>query len=80
MSKYTKKIEALKLKIEKQKERLYLEQQEQNRKFSNLGWGAGMRRSKISISTSKEDTIKERIERYENALKVLLKEENEQNK
>jgi hypothetical protein len=32
-----------------------------NEKWNNIGWGSGMRRSKLNVSTSREDSLKERI-------------------
>jgi hypothetical protein len=44
--------------------------------IENMGWGAGMRRSKVSISTTKTDSLKERIkvveEEIEQAKQDLL--------
>ena len=46
----------------------------ENEKFNNLGWGAGMRRSKISISYTKTDSLKERIKVVEKEIEGVKKE------
>jgi hypothetical protein len=32
-----------------------------NEKWNNMGWGSGMRKSKLNLSTTREDSLKERI-------------------
>jgi hypothetical protein len=44
---------------------------ESTRKFSNLGWGHGMRCSKINISFTKEDRIKEKLREVEYEIESL---------
>jgi hypothetical protein len=65
-------------KLEKKKSdlesKLFNARLESNRKFNNLGFGAGMRRSKISISTTREDSLRERIEVVEKDIEQIKKE------
>lgn len=48
-----------KLKLES---RLHEAKLASNKVFANMGWGSGMRKSKISISTTKEDEIKGKLD------------------
>jgi hypothetical protein len=43
----------------------------ENERFNTLGWGSGMRLSKINISTRRSDGLKERIKEVEKELKEL---------
>jgi len=65
------KISDLKEKLSVLKDKLHDAKVESNQKFSNLGWGAGMRKSKLNVSTKKEDSIQERINKIEAELKEL---------
>lgn len=65
------KISALKEKLSTLKDKLHDAKVESNQKFSNLGWGAGMRKSKLNVSTKKEDSIQSRINKIEDELKSL---------
>lgn len=65
------KISALKEKLSVLKDKLHNAKVESNQKFSNLGWGAGMRKSKLNVSTKKEDSIQARINKIEDELKSL---------
>jgi hypothetical protein len=49
--------------------RLFDAQQKSNAVMNNIGFGAGMRRSKVSFSTSREDSLKERIKVVEKEIK-----------
>ena len=52
-------------------ERLHKEILEEHRKFENIGWGAGMRMSKINISFRKSEGTEQQIERLEIKIKTL---------
>lgn len=52
-------------------EKLYQAKLISNEKFNNLGWGAGMRKSKLNVSTSKEDNIKKRLDEVKAKIKEL---------
>ena len=52
-------------------ERLDKENRREVEVFNNLGFGAGMRRNKISVSSTKSDAIRERIARQETKLETL---------
>lgn len=54
--------------ISKAKERLIEANSAQTERVARMGWGYGMRHSKLSFSTSKSDRIKERINSLKDAL------------
>lgn len=55
------RIMALVNNISKAEERLYEARKAENDRISRMGWGYGMRHSKINFSTSKSDRIAKRI-------------------
>lgn len=55
------KLEKLKSKLSDLESKLYQEQCKQHEKINRMGWGYAMRNVKCSISTTKEDRLKERI-------------------
>ena len=59
---------SLKTSISKAEDRLIDANRAETERFARIGWGNGMRHSKINFSTSKSDRIKERI----NGLKATL--------
>lgn len=59
---------SLKTSISKAEDRLIDANRAETERFARIGWGSGMRHSKINFSTSKSDRIKERI----NGLKATL--------
>lgn len=65
------KIEKLKNKLSELETKLYIAQCEENRKLNNMGFGYGMRHSKINVSTTKSDKIKERIKKVKDEIKNL---------
>ena len=67
----SKAIEKIKKSIEALNERLDKENRREVEVFNNLGFGAGMRRNKISVSSTKSDAIRERIARQETKLETL---------
>lgn len=42
--------------------KLFDTQLKTNEKWNNMGWGSGMRKSKLNLSTTREDSLKKRIE------------------
>ena len=64
MAKLHERLEALRSK-------LYEAKCEENRKINNIGWGHAMRHVKCTISTTKSDRIKERIEKCEAQIREL---------
>lgn len=66
-----KKLKALEIKKEKLKERWQTAKEKSNAVFSNLGFGAGMRRSKINVSTTKEDDIRDKIKQVDEEIQEL---------
>ena len=65
------KIEKLKERLSCLKSRLLKEKMEEHRKFENLGWGAGMRRSKLYISSAKSDRTEAQITKVEKEIERL---------
>lgn len=65
------KIEKLKNKLSELESKLYNAQCEENRKMNNMGFGYGMRHTKINVSTRKSDKIKEHIKKVEQEIKIL---------
>lgn len=59
--------------LTKLEERYQRAKEESRAKYINLGWGAGMRRSKISISTTKEDNLRGRIDILKQEINELKK-------
>lgn len=59
---------SIKASISKSEDRLFDSNRAETERISRMGWGYGMRHSKLNFSTSKSDRIKERI----NSLKVNL--------
>lgn len=55
------KLNKLKDKLSKLNDRLYEAQLREHKRIENMGWGYGMRVSKINFSTSKSDKIKDQI-------------------
>lgn len=61
--------EKLYAKLEKLECRLYQEQMRLHQQINNIGWGAGMRRTRVTPSFAKEDAIKRQIEKVKEQLK-----------
>lgn len=72
MNRIDLKIEKLKNKIQELESKHFEARLQSNQRFSNLGWGAGMRMSKIYVSTTKEDNLKKRIDMAQSELFKLL--------
>lgn len=66
------KIEKLKQKKSDLESKHFDARVESNRKFNNIGFGTGMRHSKIRFSTSKEDNIKNRIDNIQKDIDYLI--------
>lgn len=65
------KLQKLKEKKSDLEHKLYLEQCRQHERINNMGWGYGMRHSKLNFSTTKEDRLLERIEKVEKQIAEL---------
>lgn len=59
---------SIKVSISKAEDRLFDANRAETERVARMGWGYGMRHSKLNFSTSKSDRIKERI----NSLKANL--------
>lgn len=46
----------------------------EHQRINNMGWGYGMRHSKINFSTRKSDNIKKKIEMYDLEIRQLQNE------
>lgn len=62
------RVASIKASISKAEDRLIDANRAETERHARMGWGYGMRHSKLNFSTSKSDRIKERI----NGLKVNL--------
>lgn len=62
------RVESIKISISKAEDRLVDANRAETERIGRMGWGYGMRHSKLNFSTSKSDRIKERISN----LKVTL--------
>lgn len=69
------KLQKLYSERERLKERLDIEMNREIDIINRQGWGYGMRHTKIGVSTSKSDRIRNRIEKIEKQIRQL--EENE---
>lgn len=65
------KLAKLHERLEALRSKLYEAKCEENRKINNMGWGHAMRHVKCTISTTKSDRIKERIEKCEAQIREL---------
>jgi hypothetical protein len=68
------KLVKLKNKKSDLESKLFDAQQKSNAVMNNIGFGAGMRRSKVSVSTSREDSLKERIKVVEKEIQQVKQE------
>lgn len=66
-----KKLASLLKRKESLQERLKKESDRLTVQFSNLGWGTGMRYSKIPMSYRKEDELREKLSVVEAQIKEL---------
>lgn len=65
------KLDKLKHKLSDLESKLFDERCRQNEMLERRGWGYGMKHSKIGLSTRREDSIKERIEKVKQQIKDL---------
>lgn len=65
------KLEKLQARLSKLEDDLFEEKCKQHAKLNNMGWGHAMRNVRCSISTKREDSIKERIEKVKKQIKEL---------
>lgn len=66
-----KKLIERKMQLE---EKYYDACEKEHQRINNMGWGYGMRHSKINFSTHKSDNIKKRIEMYDLEIRQLQNE------
>lgn len=71
LSRCETKLDKLERKLSDLESKLFDERCRQNEMLERRGFGYGMRHSKIGISTSREDFIKERIEKVKEQIKQL---------
>lgn len=71
LAKCETKLDKLKLKLSDLESKLFEERCRQSEILERRGFGYGMRHSKIGYSTSREDAIKERIEKVKEQIKQL---------
>ena len=71
LSRCETKLDKLRRKLSDLESKLFEERCRQNETLERRGWGYGMRHSKISLSTRREDSIKERIEEVKKQIKAL---------
>ena len=67
-------------KKEKLGERLLEEKLKVNKVLNGIGWGAGMRRTKVSASTTKEDEIKNKIKEIDEKINLITGKTDSKNK
>ena len=65
------KIESLKIRLDRLNDRLFEAKIKENERVKNMGWGYGMRHSKIGFSTRTTDNIKEKIKEVTEQIKQL---------
>lgn len=71
LSRCETKLDKLKRKLSDLESKLFEERCRQNETLERRGFGYAMRHSKIGISTNREDSIKERIEKVKEQIKQL---------
>ena len=71
LSRCETKLDKLKHKLFDLECKLYEEQSKQHNQINRMGWGHAMRNARCSISTSREDSIKERIKKVKEQIKQL---------
>ena len=64
-------LDNLRAKLSQLEDKLYAEQCRQHGQINRMGWGHAMRNVKFSISTTKEDRLKERISELKKRIKEL---------
>lgn len=64
-------LDILRSKLADLESKLYEEQCKQHEKLNRMGWGHAMRNVKCSISTTREDRLKERISEVVNRIKEI---------
>ena len=52
-------------------EKLHQETIREHQRINNMGWGYGMRHSKIGFSTTKSDRLRERIKKIDQQIKKI---------
>ena len=66
-----KKLQKLIEKKGELEEKLHQETIREHQCINNLGWGYGMRHSKIGFSTTKSDRLRERIKKIDQQIKKI---------
>ena len=67
----TTQIQKYQERLSSLEDRLHKEQVEEHKKIENLGWGAGMRKTKVSISTTKSDRTLVQIRKVKTRIRAL---------
>lgn len=66
------KLDRLKTKRQTLEDRLYEAARKETERFSRIGWGTGMRCSKINFSTRRSDSLRERIKEVDRQIAELI--------
>lgn len=66
-----KKLQKLIEKKGELEEKLHQETIREHQRINNMGWGYGMRHSKIGFSTTKSDRLRERIKKIDQQIKKI---------
>lgn len=66
-----KKLQKLIEKKGELEEKLHQETIREHQHINNMGWGYGMRHSKIGFSTTKSDRLRERIKKIDQQIKKI---------
>lgn len=66
-----KKLQKLIEKKGELEEKLHQETIREHQRINNMGWGYGMRHSKIGFSTTKSDRLRERIKKIDQHIKKI---------
>ena len=71
MKRCNTELDNLRSKLSALEDKLYSEQCRQHEQINRMGWGHAMRNVKFSISTTREDRLKERISELKKRIKEL---------
>lgn len=67
------KLDRLRTKRRELEDKLMEAERQEAGRFSRIPWGAGMRWSKISVSTRRSDSLRERIAKVDKQITELTK-------
>lgn len=71
MKKTISKLDRLKAKRQELEDKLWEAEKKETERFSRIGWGTGMRCSKINFSTRRSDSLRERIKEVDRQIAEL---------